>query len=114
MRVSVQAAAERVNLALTRSFGPAGARALFSRGLSQVRPDHPVLADFRLGDKPNQVFADLSSRTATHGDAAIAAALEAVLVATLGVLSRLVGEDMVTRLLEESLTNPAPQDETPS
>jgi hypothetical protein len=111
-RASVQAACENVFIDLARWFGVGGSRALFVRGIAKARPDHPALGAFRIGDDTDQVFGDLSSLAATHGDAAIADALEAVLVATLDLLGRLVGDDMVPRLLEESPTNTTPQDET--
>ena len=96
----VVAACERAHLDLARWIGPAGCHALFTRALTQARIAHPALrhVDLRVGAAPGLDHVD-QAVAASSADA-VAAGLEEMLVALLSLLGRLIGDDMMERLLE--------------
>lgn len=111
--VAVHAAGERAYRVLSRWLGSTGADVLFARALAQARIEHPALSGIRLRVQPEPGVEGVRESIAIHGADAVAAGLEALLVALLQLLGRLVGEDMATRLVEQSVPNRAPDDPRP-
>ena len=97
-----QEACERTLRALTRSLGQTGSRALLTRALAQAEPDHPLLKDLRIGRQSEPGLDGVPGIVQVHGAPAVAAALVVVLDTLLGLLGRLIGDDMVVRLVEQS------------
>lgn len=98
---ALRAAYETSQNGLIRWFGPAGARALYTRAIMQAQPEHPVLerarARYAQDGNLDNVFKDL---TTAHDDTVVSAALEAVLIKLFELLGRLVGDDMAARIVE--------------
>lgn len=101
---------EQVYGELARWLGPGSARALLSRGLAAARLDHPAVTQVRVGENGESVIDDASA-IATHGSAAVAAGLRAVLTTMLDLLGRLVGNDLASRLLNDTVTGGDVHDE---
>ena len=99
--LAVHAACERTYRALTRSFGPTGSRALLTRARAQTQGEHPLVKEIRIGGPSEAGLDGVTDLVQTHGAPAVAAGLEAVLERLLGVLGRLIGNDMVARLVEQ-------------
>jgi len=97
---AAHAALERVFRSLSRWVGPAGAHALFARALTETSVTHPAVGALELRGQPEMGLSGLAASIATHGTDATAAGLEATLTAALGLLGRLVGDDVVTRLVD--------------
>lgn len=100
--LAAQAACERSLHALTRILGQAGSRALLTRALAQSEPEHPLLKEIRIGHLSVRGLDGVPDVVQVHGGLAVSAALEAMLETLLGLLGRLVGDDMVARLVEQS------------
>jgi hypothetical protein len=100
--LAVQAACERTLRELARSLGPAGARALLTRAIAQAQDAHPVLGEIHIGNHSEPGLDGMASLIQAHGAPAVVAGLEAVLETLLGLLGRLIGHDMVARLVEQS------------
>ena len=110
--VAPQAACERAYRHLARSFGVAGSQALLARALTQAQARQPVLRDLRLGRQQSEpALLGVPEMILSHGAPKVAAALETVLEELLGVLGRLLGDDMVTRLVEQTSTADKNDDE---
>lgn len=93
------AACDEVYLELSRWVGPHGCEALFRRALAQARSEHPGLEEIRLGGGSDPRLEGVSESVEAHGDAITGEAIEAMLVALIELLARLIGYDMVTRLV---------------
>ncbi len=98
--LSARDACERVFCELARWVGATGTHALFARAIAQARPEHPVLAEIGLRDESDPKLQGVAEAIQAHGAAAVASALEALLVTLFELLGRLVGGDMVMRMLE--------------
>jgi hypothetical protein len=85
---------------LSRWFGRDGCHALFARALAQARNDYPALEKIQLRPGAEQYFDGASDAIETHGDATAAESIEAMLAALIDLLGRLIGYDMVTKLIE--------------
>jgi hypothetical protein len=96
------AACDHLYWDLSRWVGLDGCQALFTRALTQARADHPVLEQIRLSTKSDRHLDGVSETIKTHGDGATAESVESVLVALIELLTRLIGNEMVTRLVEGS------------
>jgi hypothetical protein len=97
---TVQQACELTYRALARSVGTAGARTLLTRAIAQSRAEHPILKEIRVGAQPEPGLEGVTELEQAHGAPLAAAALEAVLETLLALLGRLIGNDMVPRLVE--------------
>ena len=97
----IYAASERVCLDLSRSLGAAGFNALLARALEQAQKRHPLLEQIRIGHTPDPILGGLAATAKSHGDGAVAAGLEATLETLFVLLGRLIGDDMVPRLVEQ-------------
>ena len=93
-------ACERVCRDLARSLGATGFNALLTRALAQAEVDHPLLTGIRVGRSGEPVLGGLEAMIEEHGAPAVDAGLECMLATMLGLLGRLIGDDMVPRLLE--------------
>ena len=109
--LAVHEAAERACRALSRSLGAAGFGALLTRALALTEPDHPLLAEVRLGRNAQQILGDVAGIIRVRGAPALAAALEDLLETLFGLLGRLIGNDMVARLVEPSAPAETTNDE---
>ena len=88
---------------LSRWIGTDGCHALFARALTRTQSGHAALRDVRLGGATDSCLEGVAESVQVHGASAVAAGLEAMLVALLELLGRLIGEDMATRLIEQSV-----------
>ena len=103
--LAVQTACERTYHELTRRLGQTGSSALLTRALVQAQTEHPVLKEIRLGGSSKTTLNGVKEAVQAHGVPAVAAGLEATLEKLLGLLSRLIGDDKVARLVESSAHN---------
>jgi hypothetical protein len=109
--LAIVAVSEHACRSLSRSLGPAGFNALLRRALANAEADHPLLRDIRIGRNADLIFGDMTELVQIHGASAVAAALEAALETMFGLLGRLIGDDMVARLVERSSTSERYDDE---
>ena len=100
----VFSAVELTYRALARSIGVAGAQALFTRARSQTVKKHPLLREIRIDNGEDDDRAGINAVIEKHGNAATAAALEAVLEVLLTLLGHFVGIDLVVRLVAQGAT----------
>lgn len=102
--LAVQDASERACAELSLSLGLPGFHALLRRAVAQSEAVHPLLGDLRVNRHTQPLFSGAAELVEKHGDAAVAAALEAVLENMLLALGRLIGDDLVARLVERDDT----------
>ena len=103
----VEAAASvlaKVTIALSRWFGPYGAVALVSRALVRAHVAHPSLRDMTAAGTPAAQFVGIADSVQRHGPAATADGILATLTILAEVISRLIGDDLASNLLEQSTT----------
>jgi hypothetical protein len=100
--VAAGVACERICRTLARTLGAIGSRALLTRALSQARAEHPALQDLSISAKADVALDGISLAAAAHGEPAVVAGLETVLSELLALLGRLIGKDMVARLVAQS------------
>ncbi len=86
--------------ALKRSLGATGFHALLTRALAEAQLAHPLLAEVRIGQQSAPILGNLQALIDTHGALAVAAALEGAMASLFSLLGRLIGDDMVARLVE--------------
>jgi hypothetical protein len=86
---------------LTRWFGPFGYHALFSRALAEAKSQHPALENVQIRSASEPSLDGLAESVERHGADAITEGIIAMLVAFIGLLSRLIGEDMALKLLDQ-------------
>lgn len=86
--------------------GDAGCAALLARALARTEGAHPVLKDLRAlageGISPDGIAAT----AAAHGTENVTAAIEALIAAVVDILTRLIGDDMTMRLLDQDGPQP--------
>ena len=110
---AVVAAASACELAcaeLSLSLGPPGFDALLRRALAQSEREFPFLAALRVRRHAEHVFDGVASLSEENGPDNVAAALESVLDSMFASLGRLIGDDLVARLVERDI-NVATQDD---
>jgi hypothetical protein len=95
-------ACERICGALTRVLGATGSRALLTRALSQAQAEHPALENVVMSSSHDVRLQGVATASAANGEPAVVAGLETVLSALLANLGRLIGRDMVARLVAQS------------
>ena len=104
---AVAAAAEqvcgRVSANLSRWFGIDGTNALFARALVRAQTDHPALANVRYSRQSTVCLEGLAESAPIHGAEAVADGVAAILTALIELLGRLIGQDIVMRLMEASV-----------
>jgi hypothetical protein len=99
----IAAAAEqgcaRLRAVLTRWIGSEGYRALVDRALAQAQPEHPAIAGLQCqGGDLEGVAAALGAHSATE----VKEGFLALVARLIDLLSRLIGEEMATRLVEQA------------
>lgn len=100
--LAAHAACEHACGELSRSLGALGFNALFKRALAQEEVRHPLLKEVRVGQRPPLIVNDITVMVETHGAPAVAAGLEATLETMMALLGRLIGLDVVVRLVERN------------
>jgi hypothetical protein len=99
---AVYVASESACRELSRSLGPTGFNALLTRALAQTQIQHPVLKALRIERPAEPVLGGVEALAEQYGDLAVIAGLEAMLETLFGLLGRLIGDDMVPRLVERA------------
>jgi hypothetical protein len=89
--------------ALTRSLGAIGSRLLLERALSQAQAEHAVLREVTISARGELALTGIELAASAHGEPLVIAGLETVLSALLALLGRLIGRDMVARLVAQSV-----------
>jgi hypothetical protein len=103
-------ACERVCRELSRWVGTNGCSALLARAIADARVGHPVLEEIRIADRSEPGLEGVPEGVRKHGAAATAEGLEMLLVTLLELLGRLIGDDMVMRLVEQVEQDRTPDD----
>lgn len=88
---------------LSRWIGADGCHALFARALARTQSGHPALRDIRLGGGSDSCLEGVAESVQVHGASAVGEGLEAMLVALIELLGRLIGDDMASKLIEQSV-----------
>ena len=99
---AAQAACEITCQQLSRSLGVIGFNGLFTRALAQAEIEHPLLRELRLERGSTGVMPSLADVVEKYGPHPVGAALRATLEHLFELLARLVGMDVVVRLVERS------------
>ena len=86
--------------ALRDTLGPDGCSALLSRALAECERTHPVVAHLRGGDGREIRLEGVAAGIQRFGYDAAEAGVEAMVASLLGILGKLIGEDMALRLLD--------------
>ncbi len=92
---------ERLRRRLIVLIGPMGCDALFARALALARSDHPMLTGVTADTANGSGLAGVRGRLPEGEPTDVLAALMAVLVHFLAVLVRLIGADLVVRVVRE-------------
>jgi len=86
---------------LSRWFGPFGFHALFSRALAEARSHHPALDGVRIHSATEPSLDGLAESVERYGTDTVTEGIIAMLIAFIDLLSRLIGEDMALKLLDQ-------------
>lgn len=89
-----------ITAGLSRWFGLYGTRALVARALATAQRDHPSLADVGVSD--SDCLAGVSASARVHGSAVVAEGIVFTIAGLVGLLGRLIGDDLAISLLEQS------------
>lgn len=95
---------DRLTLGLRRWVGFEGTRALFARALADVRSEHTAVTSLRIELKDDGGLQGVPEAIKVHGAEAVATGLESMLAALFDLLGRLIGDDVTTTLVEQSLS----------
>jgi hypothetical protein len=106
--LAVLAVCEHACRELSRSLGSPGFDTLLKRAIHIAEADFPFLASVRVNALSPHVLGGIPELVQSHGAAPVAAALTASLDSVFILLGRLIGDDMVARLVERE--SPAPHD----
>jgi hypothetical protein len=90
-----------VDLALWVGFD--GCHTLFSRALAEARSQYPLLRTIQLHARSAPYLEGVAETIEKHGIRETTEALESMLVMLIELLSRLIGENMATILIERGL-----------
>lgn len=100
------AAAERVltklHAHLARWLGADGSHAVLARALDRARPGHRALADARIEPRGERALTGLTTNAPAADVTEVSEALAAVIAAVITLLTRLIGADLVARLLQQT------------
>ncbi|MBK5187731.1 MAG: hypothetical protein JJD97_05760 [Gemmatimonadaceae bacterium] len=107
-------ATERTYRQLARSLGRIGSHAIFSRALALTQAEFSVLRQIHFERDADHVLRGVVDVTSHHGINAVSEALESMLETAFVLLGRLLGPDMVSRLMDRSTTIDAPEHEDPT
>lgn len=103
---ALQRACVHVSETLRDSLGEDGCNALLVRALARTEADHPALKNIRRGNESSIHLDGVAASVEAHGVPAVTAAIEAVLAALVDILSRLIGEEMAIRLIDQGALRP--------
>ncbi len=101
---------ERLRRRLIALIGPIGCDALFARALALARSDHPLLADSTADTANGSGGAGVRARLREQEPTEALAALVAVMTYFLTALVRMIGADLVVRLVREEWPDLPPED----
>ena len=96
---ALQRSCTRMTGGLWRSMGPAGSSALLARAFARTEGPHPILKELHRGNGDATRVDGIAESVKAHGIGEVTAAIEALLAAVIDILTRLIGEDMATRLI---------------
>jgi hypothetical protein len=82
------------------SLGAPGFNVLLRRALVLSAGAHPALNDLQVNPPGQPLFGDIPALVEKHGSEAVAAGLAAALESIFTLLGRLIGDDLVARLVE--------------
>ena len=99
MAAAAEQGCARLRAALTRWIGADGYRALVDRALEQTRALHPAIAGFQCQAGGVQ---GVAAAVGAHGAAEVMEGILALVARLIDLLSRLIGEEMATRLVEQA------------
>ena len=99
---AVHAACERAYIELTRWVGPTGSRELLRRSLAQAQLEHGLLKGIRVGELSEPGLNGVAEVIESEGPSPVASALEDVLETLLGLLGRLIGNELAARIVENA------------
>jgi len=99
MAAAAEQGCARLRAVLTRWIGSEGYRALVDRALAQARAEHLAIAGLQCqgGDVEGVAVA-----VGVHSAAEVREGILALVAGLIDLLSRLIGEDMATRLVEQA------------
>jgi hypothetical protein len=103
--VAARDACEYVAVEFSRWVGRRGYDALMSRVLAEARRSYPELDDIQYQIRPEPGLTGVAESIERNGAAATARALSALLETILGLLTRLIGDDLVVTFVENSMKN---------
>jgi hypothetical protein len=98
-------ACDCVSAEFSRWVGVRGYDALISRALAEGRSSHPALGPIHYQFAPEPRVTGAADSIERYGAPATARALETLLESTLALCTRLIGDDIVTTLVERSMEN---------
>lgn len=101
------AALDRLYRDLARWVGFDGCHALFKRALAEARIDHPLLETIGLRPRETPYLEGVAETAEKQGARNTDEALEAMLVIVIGVLGRLIGDEMAANLIQRGLLESA-------
>lgn len=96
---SLQRSCVRVCAVLRNAMGVDGSDALLGRALARTQAKHPAIASI-CRDARGTELDGVAAAVDKHGIEAVTVAVEALFEALVDVLARLIGEDMVVRLMD--------------
>jgi hypothetical protein len=99
MAAAAEQGCARLRAVLTRWIGSDGYRALVDRALEQARAGHPAIAGLQCqaGDVQG-----VAAAVGVHGAAEVKQGVLALVARLIDLLSRLIGEEMAVRLVEQA------------
>jgi hypothetical protein len=89
-----------ITVGLARWFGLYGTRALVTRALATAQKKYPSLA--RVGVSDNHCLEGVTASAQLHGSTAVAEGIVFTIADLVGLLGRLIGDDLAISLLEQS------------
>ena len=89
---------------LSRWVGADGCHALFVRALAQATTEFPLFRKIQLHARSEPYVEGVSEAIKAYGDDETAEALQALLIRLVELLGRLIGDDMVMKLIDRSVT----------
>lgn len=99
MAVAAEQGCARLRAVLTRWIGADGYRALVDRALEQARAGHPAIAGLQCQAGEVQ---GVAAAVGLHSAAEVREGVLALVALLIDLLSRFIGEEMATRLVEQA------------
>jgi len=100
---ALQRTCTRVSDNLRDVLGEHGCSALLARALAQTEVSHPELKHLRRQNGNSVSLDGVRASIDAHGIPAVTAAIESLLVALIDILGRLIGGDMVMRVIDSDV-----------